>query len=221
MADPPPAKSHERNPSETPVIRNPHEDESLGRVKGLGKWLSLRSLVAARRRTPYDRAMVAEASSSTAVVLRRLSPENFESWRSAHLETYSTTLQQRLGLEPEQAAVVAEDELARALPEGLSTVGAHLAHVIHGEREVGTLWWGVHPRRPDAAFVFDIEISPSNRGRGLGRAAMVAAERDASAAGMTAIGLSVSGDNMVAQGLYESLGYSTQSISMLKPLTHR
>lgn len=61
-------------------------------------------------------------------------------------------------------------------------------------------------------------IDADKRGRGFGRMAMVLGEEYARAQGAHALGLSVFGFNTGARGLYESLGYETTSVKMLKRL---
>ena len=73
-------------------------------------------------------------------------------------------------------------------------------------------------RDPNAVFVFDIEIVADARGRGLGRSAMLAAERFALDLGRKAVGLNVFGPNETARRQYDSLGYQVVSTSMTKHL---
>jgi ribosomal protein S18 acetylase RimI-like enzyme len=83
----------------------------------------------------------------------------------------------------------------------------------------GYLWIG--PDTSDDAgawWIGDILIDVDKRGRGLGRAAMILGEQYARAQGAHTHGLSVFGFNKDARGLYESLGYETTSIKMLKEL---
>ena len=67
-------------------------------------------------------------------------------------------------------------------------------------------------------FVFDIEILADARGRGLGRGAMLAAERFTLDLGRKTIGLNVFGPNDRARRLYDTLGYQVMSTSMTKHL---
>ncbi|MEY6567225.1 GNAT family N-acetyltransferase, partial [Streptomyces sp. PGLac3x] len=68
------------------------------------------------------------------------------------------------------------------------------------------------------AYVFDVEVRPEFRGRGLGRALMLLAERTALGAGDGVIGLHVFADNTPARRLYDSLGYTTTRLHWSKPL---
>lgn len=113
----------------------------------------------------------------------------------------------------------ARAQLPTLLPEGHATPGMHLFVIVdNAKTDVGELWLGSHPDRADTWFVWDISIREPFRGRGLGRAAMLAAEHVARQAGVEAIGLNVFGPNTAARNLYESLGYAVTSQQMLKDL---
>lgn len=73
-------------------------------------------------------------------------------------------------------------------------------------------------RRDGEAWLYDITIDESERGRGYGRGAMVALEDEARALGHERIALNVWGGNDVARGLYRSLGWAEDSVHMRKRL---
>ncbi len=79
------------------------------------------------------------------------------------------------------------------LPDGLGTPGMEFLVAVHDERVVGGLW--LARRGSDA------------RGRGVGRALMLAAQDRARDLGALAVGLTVFGPNTTARRLYESLGH--------------
>ena len=83
---------------------------------------------------------------------------------------------------------------------------------------MGLLWLGPDPRAPDATWVYEVEIEDEYRGKGLGRATMIAAEGVARALGHTRIGLNVFAGNLPAATLYTTLGYETASMQMRKSL---
>lgn len=86
------------------------------------------------------------------------------------------------------------------------------------DQPVGYLWIG--PARTDQQrwWVWDIVINDDQRGRGLGRQAMLLAEELARNQGATTIGLDVFANNVVARRLYTSLKYEETSVQMRKPL---
>ena len=63
-----------------------------------------------------------------------------------------------------------------------------------------------------------VQVDEEFRGRGYGRQTMLLAEGEAAARGMTSVGLNVLGNNTVALGLYNSLGYQMTAQQMKKVL---
>jgi ribosomal protein S18 acetylase RimI-like enzyme len=108
--------------------------------------------------------------------------------------------------------------LERLLPDGVASPGQLLyVGVVDGE-VVGHLWLALPtPSRPQA-WVYDIQVFPDRRGRGHGRALMLAAEDELRGRGITTLGLNVFGHNPAARALYESLGFQTTSVQMAKEL---
>lgn len=116
----------------------------------------------------------------------------------------------------------AEDRAAidtdRLLPQGLDTPGMLLLVAEVGAHPVGTVWIAVEDPNGQGAWIYDIEIAASHRGRGLGRALLMAAEEVVAVNGASSIGLNVFADNAAARGLYESSGYEVTSLHMRKAL---
>jgi GNAT superfamily N-acetyltransferase len=119
---------------------------------------------------------------------------------------------------PDEARRMAEEQTESHFPGGRPAPGQLVYRIVdEAGLAVGSLWVGPHrPERADAFWVWDVEIDPPHRGRGLGRAAMVLAEEAARAHGATELGLNVFGPNTVARHLYETLGYETASVTMRK-----
>lgn len=154
-----------------------------------------------------------------AVTLAPMSPERYAEWRAASVQTYGEDIATATGL-PEPAALErAATQFDQLLPAGLQSPDTWLLAVVDATgTDVGSLWIGPHPDRPGIAYIFDIEILEGHRGRGLGRATMLAAERLVRDAGTSAIGLNVFGFNEPARRLYESLGYRVVATQMTKTL---
>ena len=70
------------------------------------------------------------------------------------------------------------------------------------------------------AHVFLLYVMPEHRRQGIGSALMRHAENWARARGDRQIGLQVFESNQPAVSLYHQLGYKTQSLWMVKPLSH-
>lgn len=111
-------------------------------------------------------------------------------------------------------------ELAELLPDGPATEGQEIWVAEDEGRTVGTIWIALQRgRRARTGWVYDIAVLPEQRGKGYGRAIMVAVEEQARQLGLDALGLNVFGANHVARGLYASIGYDTTSVHMFKRLT--
>jgi len=117
------------------------------------------------------------------------------------------------------AARVAEVQRALTFPGGVPAAGHRLMHVLAGGLPVGVVWVGP-PALGGAStvFLYQIEINELHRGRGHGRAAMVATERFARTLGASRLMLNVFGFNTVARSLYDSLGFVEASAYLEKPL---
>lgn len=146
--------------------------------------------------------------------------DEYEDWIVVETQQYAADLARATGETVEEARRRAEQQLRRFLPHGPVTEGVFLMRVLDGVGEpVGTLWLGPHPERAGAGWVYDVEIDEHRRGEGLGRVAMLAAERIGRDAGWSILGLNVFGHNARARSLYDSLGYTVAATTMTKPLT--
>ena len=127
------------------------------------------------------------------------------------------------GDDPAAAEANADRAYAAAFPAG-RPAGGHAVFVIEEAGEaVGHLWLGPARDGPGQWWVYAVAVEGAHRRRGLGRAAMLHAERVAREAGATSIGLNVFSTNPGARRLYRSLGYevtaSAIGTNMAKSLT--
>ncbi len=155
-----------------------------------------------------------------AVRLEPMDAAGYEAYADTVKLAYATELAEATDRPLAEVLPEAGDELRRLLPSGAATPGHHVTHVVdvaEGGR-VGVLWVGPSRQEPTQAWVFDVELDESARGRGLGRAAMLAAEDLARADGYASVGLNVFGPNRRARALYDSLGYRTVRTQMSKEL---
>jgi len=117
-----------------------------------------------------------------------------------------------------EATTNADESMERTFPGGSPGPGQLAGWVSHKGLRVGELWIGPFADDPQRWWVWNVEIAEAQRGRGLGRKAMVLAEDLARANGANSIGLNVFAQNQVARGLYQSLGYREASVQMRKTL---
>jgi ribosomal protein S18 acetylase RimI-like enzyme len=120
-----------------------------------------------------------------------------------------------LAAEPE-AVALAESVFADLLPEGLATP-THLFWTVRPlvGATAGYVWMRLRPLPDEVeAFLLDLEVLPEARGRGLARAAMVAAEEAVRDLGATVVRLNVFAHNRAAMRLYDSLGYRASTLTL-------
>jgi len=145
----------------------------------------------------------------------------FVVWSRRSIEGF-VAQQVAAGLQPEpEARASAERQLEELLPDGPTTRTHHLWQVVAGDEVVGALWLRVRPLRGEVeAYVFDVEIESRLRGRGFGRATMLAAETAARDLDADVIRLNVFAHNTAAVRLYESLGFTATDVTLTKRLTN-
>lgn len=151
--------------------------------------------------------------------LRPMTAAEFVTYRARLIPDYAAHHVQAGDWDPGQAETLAARHLDDLLPAGPQTGGMFLlvAENSTGER-VGQVWIALDRPRPGDAWIYDIEVSSGQRGKGYGRALLQAAETQAGQRAAKAIGLHVFGANAVARKLYESSGYQVTSLVMRKPL---
>ena len=153
------------------------------------------------------------------VALRPMTAVEYGQWKATSVDGYARDLVRAGGGSPAQVRDRAQALFDELMPDGRETSGSWLLRVLDAAgADVGVLWLGPNPQRPGVVHVFEIEIELAHRGRGLGRAAMRAAEDLVRAAGLSEISLNVFGFNAPARNLYDSLGYRVVSTAMTKSL---
>jgi ribosomal protein S18 acetylase RimI-like enzyme len=152
--------------------------------------------------------------------LRPPTQDEFDQWLPHTEAEYARMITESGSMTAVDAAEKARIDTARRFTSGLDSPGQVLFRLLAGDQPVGWLWLNVPTIGGDAlmGWVNNIEVDAEHRGRGYGKAAMLLAEREARARGMTSLGLNVHGHNTVARSLYDSLGYEVMTQQMRKPL---
>jgi ribosomal protein S18 acetylase RimI-like enzyme len=149
------------------------------------------------------------------VTIRPAEGEELTALIDASRAMYAADMVENAGLDVESARKKAEADFESALK--LPTQRFYV--VEEDGSPVGRLWLADRETEAGATlFVYDITIDAQHRGRGLGRAAMDVAEREARARGQSRVELNVHGGNAVARGLYRSRGYEEVAVYMRKEL---
>ena len=149
------------------------------------------------------------------VAFRPLREDEFAGWSEEHARGYAEGMMDFADLSRADAEAKAARDVAAVLPRGLATEGIQLWVVEDAGRPVGTVFLG---SRDGGAWLYDITIDEAERGRGNGRAAMLAVGDEVRLLGFDSLALNVWGGNEVARGLYRSLGFAEVSVGMKKRL---
>jgi GNAT superfamily N-acetyltransferase len=156
-----------------------------------------------------------------AVRLRPLREDEVPAFIETGKHEYAKQLVEHSGLSPELADRKTEQDWSQLLPDGVIGPDHFIFVVEDGESgaRLGIVWFA--RRQADlgeVAFLYDVEIDEPMRGKGYGRAAMLAFEEEARRRGFERLSLNVFGGNEVARTLYRSLGYREWAVSMTKTL---
>jgi ribosomal protein S18 acetylase RimI-like enzyme len=153
-----------------------------------------------------------------AVTLQPMPPDDIGPWleqsKADHIADRVDT-----GEDPETAGRSTNAISERLFPGGVPAEGQFVFLVTEDATPVGSVWLGAREDgSSDVWFLWSIEIDVAARGHGLGRQAVRLAEEFARRRGATKLELNVFGNNSVARGLYEGLGYRISTIQMSKVL---
>jgi ribosomal protein S18 acetylase RimI-like enzyme len=168
-----------------------------------------------------DDVGVVVGSDGPVVRLRPMTAMEFETWRDIAIRGHAEQTCRATGRSLEDALENSAQLLPSLLCDGPDTEGMNLFVVVDdgSDEPVGWLWVGSSSSDdPDPGYVWDVIIAESRRGRGYGRAAMIAAEQFVAQQGKARISLQVAAWNDVARHLYESMGYRVVMTTMSKVL---
>jgi ribosomal protein S18 acetylase RimI-like enzyme len=139
---------------------------------------------------------------------RLLRLDEYQAWLAREITEYADALAEHGDLTRAEAQDRAAEAFAAVLPRELATPGVAVWVLEVAGETVGTVLVAFTARgAPRRGWVYLVQVDREHRGRGYGRALMLAAERESRARGLHELGLNVFASNPVAVGLYSSLGY--------------
>lgn len=161
-----------------------------------------------------------EVRSTVEVRLVPMTKKEFEATRTAGVNRYADENVKVGYWRPGEALRRSEIVHTNLLPDGLRTEGHHFYKAVDSEteRRVGHIWLKVESGDDRKGFIYDVFIDEGERGKGYGRAMMLALEAKAKRMKIDSLGLHVFAYNEIAQHLYSSLGYEVKSMNMMKGL---
>ncbi|WP_329004373.1 GNAT family N-acetyltransferase [Kribbella sp. NBC_00709] len=149
------------------------------------------------------------------VLLRPITDAEYPGWKDRAATSFAAGIGPARGLTADEALKFAYEETEKLLPDGPATENHLIWTALAGDEPVGSLWISTKPRVP---FIYGIEVDSGRRGKGYGRAIMLAGEEECRRLGHQHLDLNVFGGNTTAIGLYDSLGYAVISQQMRKEL---
>ena len=176
-------------------------------------------LVLDRRRS---RRLARDAIVSDPAVTVRLEPmtrEQYDAYRVTAETDYAASIRDSGSLPEAEAVAKSTEDFAHLLPDGLDSEGHRFWTAYDGDDAVGMLWLRLtETSEGTTAFGYDFSVREDLRSRGYGRAVMLAAEEVCRDLGVVSISLNVFGHNLVAQSLYEQMGFRVTAIQMTREL---
>ena len=124
-----------------------------------------------RRQTP--RGDYRQHVTTPLVTLRPITDTEFASWRDRAAASFAAGIGPAQGLDPAEALEFAYRETDKLLPAGHRTENHLIWLAYAGNEPVGSLWINTRTR---GAFIYGIEVDADHRGKGYGRAIMLAGE---------------------------------------------
>jgi GNAT superfamily N-acetyltransferase len=142
--------------------------------------------------------------------VRAITDDELPDYISTTMREYAEDKHANGGMPLDDAHRQAEQETEQLFPGGkLSPGHAVLIATDDNDIRVGRLWMAPRGDSEDVAFIYDIQVEPTARGNGYGRALMQEAAKWSRDNGFRTLALHVFGGNSVAINLYESLGFVT------------
>lgn len=150
-------------------------------------------------------------------MLDPMTKEDFGPYRAAGVRDFAQQKIRSGEWTAQEALALSEAEHDRLLPDGIDTPDQYLYTVRDAEsgEGVASIWLALRTKAGRLeGYVYDIEVHEKHRGRGYGRATMLAGIEKVRAMGAETVGLHVFGHNAPARALYRSLGFVETNVSM-------
>lgn len=160
-----------------------------------------------------------KSMTSDAIEFLEMNEDEFSSYKGPQLEKYAQDIAKTFKRPIEEVRNEAQEQVNRLLKNGLSTPGHFLYNVIEKKSGtiVGHVWFNLEKEKK-RAFLYDILIQESYRGKGYGRKTMQLLEAKLRDMGVSQLGLHVFANNEVAINLYKTQGFYLASHNMQKDL---
>jgi ribosomal protein S18 acetylase RimI-like enzyme len=151
--------------------------------------------------------------------LRPMRAEEWDAYLSHNIEEYAHEIAINFEIDLDQARQSAQEQTQQRLNAGLQTPGFY-AYCIEqetgsGRERIGHLSLSIHLEE-GFAWLDDIELFESYRGRGYGGEVLTLVEQELSSQGIRSLSLHVFGSNQWAFRCYQKSGFKVTGYNMSK-----
>ena len=148
-----------------------------------------------------------------------MTQEEYSRYSQFNIDNYAKERAKHFRRPLEEELATAKEQVAELLKDELNTKGHFISKIIDAEtgEAVGHIWFHVDDVEK-AAFLYDIMVEESFRGKGYDRAAMNEFEEKLREMNISQVALHVFTDNKVAISLYNKQGYYTARHNMQEGL---
>jgi len=153
------------------------------------------------------------------IKLRPILATEYDDYRNYCVNDYGQELVQNYGYSLATAKEIAEKELQRCFPNGVSTQEHQLMCITHADDDgwLGYLWYNINTET-SMAFIYDLYITPDFRNLGYGSQALAQLEHHLKPQGIDELKLRVAYSNHQALELYKRIGFNITGYNMCKRL---
>lgn len=156
------------------------------------------------------------------IYLETMTDAQFEAYAKHTCASYARTSPNYRDVPFELALPEVEKQFRGRLPEGPRTKDAFLLAILlrEGEqnRQIGFFDIGRTKLHSEKAYIWNVELDSTVRGRGFGKRALALAEEFLRQKGIKRVGLNVFAENTVARALYEAAGFTVTQMNMEKEI---
>lgn len=153
--------------------------------------------------------------------LVRMTQADYDAFFPGALTHLANEMSRARDLSEDDALCAARKSFDSLFPNGaVDSPDQFIYNVYLEDEKVGFVHFGVrHDRKKPYAYVWDLMVDPTHRGKGLGETIMIAMEAEVKKLGLGSISLNVFGHNAPAISLYKKIGYDVAAMTMTKNLS--
>ncbi len=146
-----------------------------------------------------------------------MTESEYKKFYERSIPDYAKDKEKSDNLTSQEALESAQIQFKELLPHGLQTPDHFFFSIVDTQTKecIGDVWLADRSMK-GSLYIFDLYLSESSRGKGLGKQVMSELEIETKKLGFNALRLHVFGHNTVARKLYEGAGYITTNVHMLK-----